>query len=324
MQNLQKLINAYGISGDEGEISQLISDLVKDYADEIYKDVLGNLVVHKKGDGKKVMFAAHMDEIGIMVTYIDDLGFLRFGMVGGVDKYNCLYQRVKFKNGVVGVVGYEEKVKEIKDIKVSNLYIDIGAKSKEEAEKLVKIGDTATFIGDLVTQGERIIAHALDNRLGVYVLIEAIKRIKNNKNDLYFVFTVQEEVGLRGAKTSAFSIDPDYAIAVDVTDTGDTPESNLMAVTLGGGAAIKIKDSSVLCNKDVKDALVECAQTNDIKYQFEVLEAGGTDAGAIHLTKSGIKTGAVSIPVRYIHTPCELADINDVENAIRLIVNISF
>ncbi|MBE7038255.1 MAG: M42 family metallopeptidase [Ruminococcaceae bacterium] len=324
MLDLQKLINTYGISGDEGEISDLIASLTKDYATEVYKDILGNLVVHKKGNGKKLMFAAHMDEIGIMVTYIDDNGFIRFGMVGGVDKYNCLYQRVKFKNGTVGVVGYEEKISDIKNIKVSNLYIDIGAKNREEAEKMVSVGDTAVFLGECIVQNNRVISHALDNRIGVYVLIEAIKRIKNNKNDLYFVFTVQEEVGLRGAKTSAFSIEPDYAIAVDVTDTGDTPECNVMAVSLGNGAAIKIKDSSVLCNREVVDALKECANKNKIKYQLEVLEAGGTDAGAIHLTKGGIKTGAVSIPVRYIHTPCETADLCDVENAISLIEKIEF
>lgn len=324
MNDLIKLTNAYGISGDEGEICDLIAQLTKDYADEVYKDILGNLVVHKKGDGKKLMFAAHIDEIGIMATYIDEKGFIRFGMVGGVDKYNCFYQRVKFKNGTVGVVGYEEKVSDIKNIKVSNLYIDIGAKNKEEAEKMVSVGDTAVFIGECTVQNGRIISHALDNRIGVYVLIEALKRIKNNKNDLYFVFTVQEEVGLRGAKTSAFSIEPDFAIAVDVTDTGDTPECNVMAVSLGDGAAIKIKDSSILCDKYVVETLKECAKNNDIKYQLEVLEAGGTDAGAIHLTKGGIKTGAVSIPVRYIHTPCEMCDENDVKNAINLISKIEF
>ncbi len=324
MQNLKMLTEAYGISGDENEICNVIIELVKDYADEVYKDILGNLVVRKKGNGKKLMFAAHMDEIGIMVTYIDDNGFLRFGMVGGVDKYNSLYQKVRFKNGVIGVVGYEEKIKEIKDVNVSNLYIDIGAKNKQEAEKIVQIGDCAVFVGDFYCQGDKVISRALDNRLGVYILIEALKEIKDNKNDLYFVFTTQEEVGLRGAKTSAFEIEPDFAIAVDVTDTGDTPECNLMSLKQGEGAAIKIKDISILCSSKVKDALINCAQENNIKYQLEVLERGGCDAGAIHVTKAGIKTGAVSIPVRYIHTPCEMADMNDVKSAIELIKNISF
>lgn len=324
MKLLKKLSEAYAVSGDEGGICAFIADEIKNYVDEIYTDVMGNLIAHKKGNGKKVMYAAHTDEIGVIATHIDDNGFIRFGLIGGVNKHFSLFQRVVFKNGTVGIVAYEQSVKEIKDIEVANMYIDIGAESKEDAEKSVSVGDTAVFLQKFEDLGNKVTGKALDNRIGVYVLIKSLENIKNNENDLYFVFTSQEEVGLRGAKTAAFSINPDYAVTVDVTDTGDTPNCKTMDITLGGGAAVKIKDSSFVANKEVKEKLISCAEKNGIKYQLEVLESGGTDAGAVQLAKSGIKTGAVSVPMRYVHTPCEMADKTDIDSAVKIISNLVF
>ena len=183
---------------------------------------------------------------------------------------------------------------------------------------MVKIGDMANFEGAFSVNGNKIVSKALDNRAGCYVLIETLKNAEG-ENDLYFVFTVQEEVGLRGAKTSAYGIDPDLAIAVDVTDTGDTPNAEDMAVKLGCGAAIKVMDRSVLCDAEVRCSLIEAAKNANVSYQLEVMNDGGTDAGAIAVSRAGIKTGGVSIPTRYIHSPSEMADLNDIKNCITVI-----
>lgn len=319
MELLRKLTQAASPSGSEESIRSIIKAEVEGIAHEVIEDALGSLTVHIKGEGKRAMVCAHADEIGVMVTYIDDKGFLRFAPVGGLDKYCCLYQRVRFANGTIGVVAYEEAIEEMKDLKISNLYIDIGAKSREEAEKSVSIGDMAVFEGATITAGDHIISKALDNRIGVYILIDVIKHIKNSPYDLYFVFSSQEEVGLRGARGAGFDINPDVALAVDVTDTGDTPGCKPMAVKMGDGACIKVMDKSVICSKAVRDCLTLLAEEKDIKVQYEVLECGGTDAGAIQLARGGVLTGAVSVPTRYIHTPSEAVNINDVNECIRLI-----
>ncbi len=319
MELLKRLTQASSPSGNEEAIRDIIKSEVEKHADEIYEDALGSLTVHIKGSGKRVMVCAHADEIGVMVTYIDDKGFLCFAPVGGLDKYCCLYQRVRFANGATGVVGYEEALEEMKDLKLSNMYIDIGAENREAAERIVSIGDMAVFEGGLETAGDHIISKALDNRIGVYILIDVIKHIKNSPYDLYFVFSSQEEVGLRGAKGAGFDVAPHIALAVDVTDTGDTPNCRRMAVKMGDGACIKVMDRSVICSKSVRDSLTQIAEEKDIKVQYEVLDCGGTDAGAMQLTKGGVLTGAVSVPTRYVHTPSEMVNINDVNECIRLI-----
>ncbi len=324
MELLKKLSEAYGVSGDEGGICALIRDEVKDFADDIYTDVMGNLIVHKRGEGKKVMYIAHTDEIGFTATHIDDNGFIRFGFVGNPDGHFLPFRRVIFKNGTVGTLAYEKNVSEIKDVNSSNMYIDIGAKDKREAENSVSVGDTACVLQPFADFGAAVSGKALGGRIGVYVLINALKSIKNNKNDLYFVFSSQKEVGQRGAKTAAFSIEPDYAVAIDFCETGDTPNCPVSDISLGGGAAIKVKDASVIANKSVREALVLCAEKNNIPYQLEVSDNASTDAGAVHLTKSGIKTGAVGIPVRYAKTPCETAYKCDIESAVRLFENLCF
>ena len=319
---VKRLTDVFGTSGNEEDIRALITEEIKGKVDDIYTDALGNLIAVKKGSGKKIMMAAHMDEIGIMATYVDDKGFIRFSSLGWVSQYFALGQKVRFKNGTTGAVFYEEKLDDMKDLKLSRMYIDIGAKNREEAEKKVKIGDTACFVGDAVQAGDMIISKALDNRSGCAVLIKAIQNLPPTDNELYFVFTFQEELGLRGARTAAYQLQSDMAIAIDVTDTGDMPECHTMAVKCGAGPAIKIKDSSVICHPEVKRLLEETAKEVGIPYQLEILEHGGTDAGAIHTSVGGVPTGAISIPCRYLHSPVETASISDMENAVKLLVQV--
>lgn len=315
---IKDLVESYGPSGFEHQITEKISDLIKDHVDEYHIDTLGNLIARKKGNGKKIMFSAHADEIGVIITYIDKHGFLRFGNVGGVNPLTLLGNRVRFENGTIGVIGKEKGA--LKDIALDKMYIDIGAETKEQAQALVSIGDFATFHREFSDLGNRVVAKSMDDRIGCVVLIEAIRQLTNSEHDLYFVFSTQEEVGLRGARTSAYGIDPDIGIALDVTLTGDTPKAHRMDVSLGKGAAIKVKDASVIVHPKVKNLLVKLAQDGDINYQLEVLEAGGTDAGAIHLTKAGVPSGAISIPCRYVHTVSEMVDVRDVEECIKLVL----
>ncbi|SCG83363.1 peptidase M42 family protein [Proteiniborus sp. DW1] len=318
---LKKLVNAFGPSGDEQQIAEIIKAEIKDYVDEIRTDRLGNLIARKKGNGSKVMLAAHMDQIGLLITDIDEKGFLRFTNIGGISPYVSLGQRVIFKNGNIGVI-YMEPMEDISKLKLENMYIDIGARSKEEAEKIVSIGDSCVYTSQYYENDNNVISGCLDDRIGCYILIETIKELKEANNDIYFVFTSQEEVGLRGAKTSAYSIDPDFGIAIDITSSGDTPKAKRFAVGLDKGAAIKVKDQSILVSPVVKDFMVKVAKDKNIPYQLEVLERGGTDSGAIHLTKEGVPSGVISVPTRYVHSPSETISKNDVNNCISLLLNI--
>ncbi len=319
MELLKKLTQITAPSGNETAICDFVENEIKDYVDEIYRDNLGNLIAHIKGDGARVLFDAHTDEIGVLATFIEDNGYIRFANLGGVSPYNALHARVKFLNGTVGVVSVDASRDDImKNLKLSDLYIDIGAKEKEEAESKVSIGDAAAFCGEFIDLGDKVVSKAIDDRVGCYCLIKTIKEIKNPKNDLYFLFAASEELGLRGAKAAATAINPDYAVALDVTSTGDTLGKRKMAVKLGGGAAVKIKDNSILCHPYIKQLMIDTCKKYDIPYQTEVLEFGGTDAGAIHLSGAGVATGAISVPTRYIHSPSEMADKNDIEAVINL------
>lgn len=320
---IRTLTEAFGPSGYESPVMELITEMIKDHVDEISTDVMGNLIAVKKGtaQGKKIMFAAHADEIGIVVTHIDDEGFLRFTNVGGLAPETLVGNRVRFASGVIGVV-YKEKG-ELKDLALDKLYIDIGAESKEDAQTKVRVGEFGIVHREFTDLGNRLVAKSMDDRIGCAILVEAIKQLQDSPNTLYFVFTTQEEVGLRGARTSAYTINPDLGIALDVTLTGDVPEGPRMAVSLGKGAAIKVKDSSMITNPKVKAFLTKLAEENNIPHQFEVLERGGTDAGAIHLTREGILAGTISIPCRYVHTASEMVDIRDVQACVDLVKTVA-
>jgi endoglucanase len=325
MELAKKLCNTYGPAGREDRIRKIIKSEIKRYCKKIEVDRLGNLIAHipsRSGRGDKIMLCAHMDEIGLIVTYIDKNGFLRFINVGGIFTERILYERVIFENGTVGIIGVETKPETPKSPRMDNMFIDIGAKTRKEAEALVRIGDIATFHRQAIILNKRFSAKALDDRIGCYCLIETIKKVKRNNDDLYFVFSVQEEVGLRGAQTGAYAIAPKYAIAVDVTDTGDTPESPKMNVSLGKGVAVKVKDSYFISNPLIREKLISYAQKIKISYQLEILEMGTTDAAVIQLVKGGVLSGVLSIPTRYIHSTNEVCDFGDVEETIKLLTRV--
>ena len=320
IEYLKKLSAANGVSGHECPARDVILEEIKGLIDDYNIDSMGNLIAHKKGPGEKMMLAGHMDQIGLIVTYICEKGFLQVGTIGGMSPIVSYAQRFIFPNGTIGVCS-SLRLDDPKAIAFDKMYIDIGAKDKEDAEKYVKVGDVCTFMQEPIVNGNVFISPALDDRIGCFIMIEALKKVKNPAFDLYFVFTSQEEVGLRGAKTAAFAVEPDYGLAFDVTGSYDTPKSRKMPSKMFGGAAIKLKDGSLLCHPMIINHLEACAKKDGIKYQFEILESGGTDAGAIHVNKSGVPSGAISIASRYIHTPNEMCALSDIEDCISLTVS---
>jgi endoglucanase len=317
---IEKLITTPGPSGYEAQIRELVRTEVEAFADEVRIDALGNLIARKgsqSGD-QKIMLAGHMDEIGVIVTHIDDDGFVRFSSLGGVFPRYVPGGRVRFLDGTLGVIGTERITDGYKVPPLSKMFIDVGAKDKKDCP--IQVGDVAVFERPFSDLGNRLVAKAMDDRIAVAVMIEALRQLEKTPHDLYFVFTVQEEVGLRGATTAAFGIDPDLGLAVDVTGVGDTPKSVKMAVSLGAGPAVKVKDSGMLADPRVIDWMVETARKAKIPYQLEVLEGGTTDARAIQLARAGVPAGCLSIPCRYIHSPSEMVDLGDVENAVKLLV----
>jgi len=319
-ETLKKLLNAYGATGREDKVRAVIREMIAPYVDEIQEDVMGNLICVKHGDGCRVMLAAHMDQIGFVVSDIDEKGFLRVYYVGGIRRAVSLNRHVVFENGVHGVVSHEQEGFNPAENGMHQLFIDIGASSKEEAEKMVQLGDVAVYVPDVFELGADLMGSpAMDNRIGCAVLVEAIKQLKDCPNDVYAVFTVQEEVGLRGAKTAAFAIQPQLGIALDVTIAGDTPKGAKIAVEAGKGPCVKILDSSVICTPVVVRMMEDAAERAGIGYQREVLSGGGTDAGAMQLSRGGVASGVVSIACRYVHSACEVISISDAEGGAKLL-----
>jgi len=320
---IKEYTQTWGVSGLEKRVSDLIIKEVMDYADEVTRDAMGNLIVLKRGNGsgkKRVMCAAHMDEIGLCVVRILDNGLLKVKQVGGVSALCSFMNRVRFENGTIGTVGVTEPVENVKTKDMNKLYIDIGAMSKEEAEQYVQPGDCAVFCGDYVElAGRNVMSKAFDDRIACYIQTEALKRIQSSYHDLYFVYTVQEEVGLFGSTTSAETVKPDLGIAVDITGSFDVPGDEHGNPVLGKGAAIKINDSSVICDHELTEDLIACAKKYEIPYQRDALAAGGTDAGAINKSGEGVKVLGISIPTRYGHTPNSIVNLEDVEACIRLL-----
>ncbi|PWB54346.1 MAG: peptidase M42 [Candidatus Methanoperedenaceae archaeon] len=329
---LEKLSNAHGVSGYEGNIRQIIEEEVRPYVDEIKTDKMGNLIATKKGGKPVVMLAAHMDEIGLMVKYVDDKGFARFTKTGGWFDQTLLNQRMIMhtENGpLYGVLGSKpphamKEEDKNKVIKADDMFIDVGAKNKEDAEKMgVKTGTPVTSDIDFKPLGNDLVTgKAFDNRAGCVMLIEALSMMKNVKATVHAVFTVQEEVGLKGAKTSAFRLNPDVALATDVTITGDHPgiEKKDSAIEMGKGPSVTVSDADgrgIIVPESVLKWLKEAAK--NIPYQLEVGSGGTTDATAIHLTKEGIPTGVISMPTRYIHTPVSVLSMHDLEKSAELI-----
>ncbi len=321
-QLLKTLTETFGPSGYEDEVRKLILKEVKPLADEVRVDALGNLIVHKKPaknskNPRRIMLAAHMDEIGVIASHIDRKGFVRFTNVGGTFGKYTLGARVRFMNGVTGVVGYDRMENVDAALSINKMYIDVGATKKEDCP--VKVGDFAAFERSYMEIGDRLVAKSMDDRSGVAVLIETLRAIKSTPNDLYFVFTTQEEVGLRGAGTAAYGIDPEIGIAVDVTATGDTPASLKMAMELGKGPCVKFRDPGMLADPRVVDWMITTAEKAKIPYQREVLLMGTTDGKEIQISRAGVMTGALSISCRYVHSASEMVDYNDLKNSVKLL-----
>ena len=317
---IQKLTETFSPSGFESAIREVIRLEVEPLADEVRVDALGNLIARKgekSKNGRRIMLAAHMDEIGLIATHIDGNGFIRYTSLGFVRPHTQLSGRVHFANGTQGLVGMEPGMEATKLPASSEYFIDVGATSAKDCP--VKIGDVAAFERPFLDLGGRLVAKSMDDRIGCAVLIETMRALKSTPHELYFAFTTQEEVGTRGAITSAFGIDPEIGLAVDVTLTGDTPRSKPMAISLGNGPAIKVKDTGMLADARVVEWMCSTAEKRRIPYQREVLDGGSTDARAIQMTRSGVLAGCVSIPCRYVHTPSEMVDYGDVQNSVKLL-----
>ena len=318
---IKRLVETTGPSGFEYQIRDVIREEIGDAADEIRVDALGSLIARRgeqKKDGLRVMVSAHIDEIGLMVTHIDQKGFIRFTNIGGINPLTCYGGRVRFMDGTRGVIGMDG-IDKGKVPKLSNFFIDVGATSKEDCP--VNIGDVCGFEGSFLDLGKRWVAKSMDDRIAAAITVEVIKQLDQTPHEVHFVFSTQEEVGLRGATTAAYGVNPEVGFAVDVTRNGDTPRvSDKMATALGDGPAIKVRDSSFIADPRLVEWMVKTAKDGQIPYQMEVLESGGTDGRAIQLTRAGVPAGCVSIVCRYIHSPSEMVDSDDVENAVKLLV----
>ena len=324
---LKRLTEARGVSGNEGEVREIILELAPQYGADVSVDRMGNVIASKPGKkgGKKVMVAAHMDEVGFIISYLSDNGMLKFKPIGGIDQRILLSKRVKIgKDGIPGVIGVkaihlQEPDERNQVIKQKQMFIDIGARSKEEAQKVVQLGDYASFDSSFFQLGDnKVKAKALDDRVGCAVLLELLKETYDF--DLVACFMVQEEVGLRGAKVAAWHIQPDLAVVVEGTTCADIPDvpEHMMTTRMGMGPAISFMDNSSIANPELFQRMVETAETNGIPYQIKENIAGGNDAGSIQASHGGVPTVVVSVPCRYIHSPSSMMDLEDYSNTIRL------
>jgi len=325
---LKKLCETPGVPGYEDRIREVVLEELKPLVDETQVDRLGNIIGYRKGEGPRVMVAAHMDEIGFLVSHIDEKGFLRFALMGGFDPRVLIAQRVIIhgREDVRGVIGTKpihilDEEERKKALQAKDLHIDT-ALPREEVIKRVSVGDTVTLEREFTELNEKAYcAKAFDDRIGIYIIIEALKRLKKHKADIYVVATTQEEVGTRGAITSSYAIEPDIGIAVDITIAADLPGSkDHEAVTkLGEGTAIKIMDTYSISDRRIIDFLKKIAEEKKIKYQMEILPRGGTDAGAMQRSRAGVHAATISIPTRYAHSVVEVISRDDIENSIQLL-----
>jgi endoglucanase len=333
-ENLEKLSNANAVAGREEEVRNLMVRLLKPYADDVVVDRLENVIAVKKGKktAPKVMLAAHMDEVGLMVKTVTKEGFLQFTKMGGIDDRILLGQKINVlteKAVLPGVVGSkpphiqkEEERKKV--VSFDEMFIDIGAQNREDAKALgVRVGDAVAFDVKYVKLGKDVaLGKAFDNRAGCAVMIETLKQLGEIDSTVYAVGTVQEELGLRGATTAAFSVDPDVGLALDVTFTGDTPGVKEFDTTvkMGKGPALTVTDSGLIVHPKVLRLLIDAAAQNGIEYQLETGLMGTTDAARMSLARQGVPSGTICVPARYIHSPVGLISLKDAENSAKLAV----
>jgi putative aminopeptidase FrvX len=332
---LEKLSNVDGVTGREDAVRNLMKEYLAPYVDEVREDRLGNLIAFKKvkKDAPTVMIAAHMDEVGLMVKNIKKKGFLQFTKIGGIDDRILLAQKIVVhtdKGPLAGVVGskpvhIQNETEKKKVIEADKLFIDVGAKDKEEAEKMgVQVGDVVSFDTKFVQLNKNVVlGKAFDDRVGCAVMVETMKRLQNIECSVYAVGTIQEEVGLRGATIAAFQVEPDIGIALDATVSGDTPgvgEGEAPA-KMGDGPVLTVADAGLIAHPKVLRLLIDSAKENKIPYQLETGIRGATDAARIALSREGVPSGVVSIPARYIHSPSAILNIDDVKKAVQLVLS---
>jgi putative aminopeptidase FrvX len=329
---LERLSNACGVAGREDEVRGLLTDLLTPNVDEVQEDRLGNVIGVRRGrrDAPKIMIAAHMDEIGLMVKHVTAEGFVQFAKIGGIDDRILVAQRVRVhtaKGPLLGVIGSkpphilkDEEKKKV--IEADDLFIDVGASSNHEAEAMgVRVGDPVSFDIAFARLGDDIVVgKALDDRVGCAVLAAVMERLGDVDCTLYAVGTIQEEVGLRGATTAAFGLAPDLGIAIDTTVAGGVPGVTEVetAIKMRRGPAITVADRGLITHPKVLRLLVEAAEHSGIPYQLETGLPGSTDAARIALTREGVPSGVISIPTRYIHSPVSMLSLKDAEDAMKL------
>ena len=316
---IQKLTQTPGPSGYEQEIRKVIREEIAPLSKSIQVDALGSLIVRmgeKKAGGLRVMVAAHMDEIGVMVSHVEKKGFVRFSNLGTLLPRYLAGGRVRFLNGVRGVINHDRSDDLARIPTIEKFFIDVGATSDKDCP--VKVGDVAVFDREFLDLGKRVSSKAMDDRVSCAVLIETMRNIKTTPNELVFVFSTQEEVQSRGAQTAAYAIEADLGIAVDVTPSGDILGVK-MQVYLGQGPAIKVRDVGMISDPKVVNWMVATAKKNKIAVQMEVLDVGSTDARTMQIARSGMLAGALSIPCRYVHSPSELVDLDDISQTVKLL-----
>ena len=320
LDTLKALLAVYGPTGKENGVAAAVQALAKDHADDCRTDAMGNLILEKKGKpgGKTILFSAHMDHVGLVVTDAEETGFLRVANLGGVSAGDFRGRHVVFGNGVEGVAACQPTKGESPEMR--HLFVDIGAKDRQDALARVSIGDVCVYAPDCFPLGpHRLAAPAMDDRCACALLTELLLSLDQPRNTVLALFSVQEEVGTRGAGPAAFQADPDWGVALDVTAWGDTPETKLPAIQLGAGPAVKFMDRSMVATPCVRDALLAAAERAGVACQREVLPFGGTDGGAIQHARGGIPTGALSIPCRYVHSACEVIDLRDLDGALAVL-----
>ncbi|MBU1135343.1 MAG: M42 family metallopeptidase [Nanoarchaeota archaeon] len=331
---LKELVNVPSVTGYEKDIADLMVKKLKPYVNSIKIDKIGNVIAKKGSGSPKIMIAAHMDKIGFIVKYIDGKGFIRFEGLGGFDDRTLLASKVKIhgsKGSLIGVIGakppHVQDAEEMKQIvKMKELFIDIGAKSKNEVEDAgISIGDHITLHSEFNKLiGSRVTGPAFDNRVGCLILLEIAKQIRKFKGTLYIVGTIQEEMGLTGIRGSTFAINPDVVIGVDTTIPGDVPEmkEGQAPVIIGEGPSLEIRDAISVIHPQVKKMIIDVAKKKKLPLQLNVLYGGATDASVVNLIREGIPGGSLSIPTRYLHTGIEVLDMKDVESEIKLLLEV--
>ena len=323
LQLHQTLVKEARPSGSEQTgIAKVLKEMAAPYVDEIITDAMGNLICHKKGKGKKVMLCAHMDAIGFMVTGADKWGGVSIAPIGGFDPASLINTWIVFPNGTRGIIKARESARTLSggwtSVKFTDLYVDIGVSSEKEAMKKVVVGDLAVFEGlPQAVAGHRIMGPYADDLIGCVVLLLAMEQMQDSRYDVYFVFSTQEEVGCRGAKTASLAIRPDIAIATDVCGSDDTPaqDNKNRVIFLGKGPTVKIKDASVICSPALNAQLKKVAKKAELTVQDEILLGGGTDTCSMQMSGPDVMATCVSIPTRHIHSAAEMYDWRDVEQA---------